>query len=96
MWLYRSDCYSFCFLGIEAQPAFSSRYHASLTLSLPHHDGHGPLELKNKKEKKNLPSSKQYFSNMTTNKTITNKVLGSKKHPNMFVDEMSMNYLEQI
>lgn len=33
---------------------------------------------------------------MKANKTITNKVLGSKKHPNMFVDEMSMNYLEQI
>lgn len=93
MWLYRSECYSFCFLGIEAQPAFSSHYHASLTLSLPHHDGHGPLELKKKQK---LPSSKRYFSNMKANKTITNKVLGSIKHPNMFVDEMSMNYLEQI
>lgn len=33
---------------------------------------------------------------MKSNKTVTNKVLGSKKHPNMFADEMSMNYLDQI
>lgn len=33
---------------------------------------------------------------MKSNKTITNKVLGSQKHPNMFADEMSMNYLGQI
>ena len=33
---------------------------------------------------------------MKSNKTITNKLLGSQKHPNMFADEMSMNSLDQI